>query len=83
MQVSTAAIGALIFTPMGDLIKTIKLQGVISVFLKAYAKGDIVLPDTYKAELEKNDKKEKPETTGEQKPHEQKHAQEGGNNEKK
>ena len=29
MQVSTAAIGALIFTPMGDLIKTIKLQGVI------------------------------------------------------
>jgi len=139
MQVSTAAIGALIFTPMGDLIKTIKLQGVIftmatidkinkdiaaakakiaelqkkirtleaqkieeenlqivklvktvnldqktlTVFLKAYAKGDIVLPDTYKAELEKNDKKEKPETTGEQKPHEQKHAQEGGNNEKK
>lgn len=139
MQVSTAAIGALIFTPTGDLIKTIKLQGVIftmatidkinkdiaaakakiaelqkkirtleaqkieeenlqivklvktvnldqktlTVFLKAYAKGDIVLPDTYKAELEKNDKKEKPETTGEQKPHEQKHAQEGGNNEKK
>ena len=32
---------------------------------------------------EKNDKKEKTETTGEQKPHEQKHAQEGGNNEKK
>ena len=29
MQVSTATIGALIFTPMGDLIKTIKLQGVI------------------------------------------------------
>ena len=29
MQVSTAAIGALIFTPTGDLIKTIKLQGVI------------------------------------------------------
>lgn len=139
MQVSTATIGALIFTPTGDLIKTIKLQGVIftmatidkinkdiaaakakiaelqkkirtleaqkieeenlqivklvktvnldqktlTVFLKAYAKGDIVLPDTYKAELEKNDKKEKPETTGEQKPHEQKHAQEGGNNEKK
>jgi len=139
MQVSTAAIGARIFTPTGDLIKTIKLQGVIftmatidkinkdiaaakakiaelqkkirtleaqkieeenlqivklvktvnldqktlTVFLKAYAKGDIVLPDTYKAELEKNDKKEKPETTGEQKPHEQKHAQEGGNNEKK
>lgn len=139
MQASTAVIGALIFTPMGDLIKTIKLQGVIftmatidkinkdiaaakakiaelqkkirtleaqkieeenlqivklvktvnldqktlTVFLKAYAKGDIVLPDTYKAELEKNDKKEKPETTSEQKPHEQKHAQEGGNNEKK
>jgi hypothetical protein len=33
--------------------------------------------------IKKNDKKEKPETTGEQKPHEQKHAQEGGNNEKK
>lgn len=139
MQVSTAVIGVLIFTPTGDLIKTIKLQGVIftmatidkinkdiaaakakiaelqkkirtleaqkieeenlqivklvktvnldqktlTVFLKAYAKGDIVLPDNYKAELEKNDKKEKPETTGEQKPHEQKHTQEGGNNEKK
>lgn len=71
------------------LVKTVNLdQKTLTVFLKAYAKGDIVLPDTYKAELEKNDKKEKPETTGEQKPHEQKpheqkHAQEGGNNEKK
>ena len=61
------------------LVKTVNLdQKTLTVFLKAYAKGDIVLPDTYKAELEKNDKKEKPETTGEQK-----HAQEGGNNEKK
>ena len=66
------------------LVKTVNLdQKTLTVFLKAYAKGDIVLPDTYKAELEKNDKKEKPETTGEQKPHEQKHAQEGSNNEKK
>lgn len=61
------------------LVKTVNLdQKTLTVFLKAYAKGDIVLPDNYKAELEKNDKKEKPETTGEQK-----HAQEGGNNEKK
>ena len=66
------------------LVKTVNLdQKTLTVFLKAYAKGDIVLPDTYKAELEKNDKKEKSETTGEQRPHEQKHAQEGGNNEKK
>ena len=66
------------------LVKTVNLdQKTLTVFLKAYAKGDIVLPDTYKAELEKNDKKEKSETTGEQRPHEQKHAQEGGKNEKK
>lgn len=61
------------------LVKTVNLdQKTLTVFLKAYAKGDIVLPDNYKAELEKNDKKEKTEATGEQK-----HAQEDGNNEKK
>ena len=66
------------------LVKTVNLdQNMLAVFLKAYAKGDIVLPDAYKAELEKNDKKEKTETTGEQKPNEHKQTQEGGNNEKK
>lgn len=66
------------------LVKTVNLdQNILAVFLKAYAKGDIVLPDAYKAELEKNDKKEKTETTGEQKQNEYKQTQEGGNNEKK
>ena len=66
------------------LVKTVNLdQKTLTVFLKAYAKGDIVLPDNYKAELEKNDKKEKTEATGEQKPHEHKQAQEGEGNEKK
>ena len=50
---------------------------------KAEVKAFIELPDPVKKKPQKNDKKEKPETTGEQKPHEQKHAQEGGNNEKK
>ena len=36
------------------LVKTVNLdQKTLTVFLKAYAKGDIVLPDNYKAELEK------------------------------
>ena len=62
------------------LVKTVNLdQNMLAVFLKAYAKGDITLPDEYKAELEKGNKKA--ENQNEQKPAEQK--QEGGNNEKK
>lgn len=64
------------------LVKTVNLdQKTLTVFLKAYAKGDITLPDEYKAELEKGNKKA--DNQNEQKPTEQKHAQEGGNNEKK
>lgn len=59
------------------LVKTVNLdQKTLTVFLKAYAKGDITLPDEYKAELEKSNKKAEKQEQTEQ-------AQEGGNNEKK
>lgn len=60
------------------LVKTVNLdQKTLTVFLKAYAKGDITLPDEYKAELEKSNKKAEKQEQNEQQ------AQEGGNNEKK
>lgn len=60
------------------LVKTVNLdQKTLTVFLKAYAKGDITLPDEYKAELEKGNKKTEKQEQNEQQ------AQEGGNNEKK
>ena len=37
-----------------QMVKTVNLDNKeLTAFLKAYAKGDIVLPDEYKAELKK------------------------------
>lgn len=57
------------------LVKTVNLdRKTLTVFLKAYAKGEISIPDKYKAELETES--EQTETPEEQ-------TQEDGNNEKK
>ena len=59
------------------LVKTVNLdQKTLTVFLKAYAKGEIKLPDKYNAELQKANKETENTEATEQ-------TQEGENNEKK
>ena len=65
------------------MVKTVNLDNkTLTAVLKAYAKGDISLPDAYKAELQKENKESvnkvaptsenKPETKQEVKPNEKK-----------
>lgn len=59
------------------LVKTVNLDTkTLTAFLKAYAKGEITLPEKYRAELEEQKKAENAENKAEQK-------QEDNKNEKK
>ena len=48
-----------------NLVRAVKMDNAtLTVFLKAYAKGDIELPEEYKAELEATSGTEVEETEG-------------------
>ena len=51
-----------------NLVRAVKMDNAtLTLFLKAYAKGDIELPDEYKAELEQqNSENEQEENTDEE-----------------
>ena len=55
-----------------EIVKLVKMVNLdrkqLAVFLKAYAKGDIVLPESYLAELEQQTAKQKENKEAEKKP---------------